>query len=158
LIALLQRVEQAEVRVGGEVVGAIGRGLLVFLGVEKSDVENAEGEKTNAEAKARRLAGRVAHYRCFPSEDGSKPMDKSLLDLGLAVLVVSQFTLCAQTNKGRRPSFDPAAPPDQAKPLYESFKQALMQEGLGQVEGGLFGAMMKVSLVNDGPVTLWLQG
>jgi len=147
VIALLQRVDRAAVHVDSQLVGAIGRGLLVFLGVKTSD----------SLQEARRLAQRVAQYRCFPSEDGSKPMDRSLLDLGLSALVVSQFTLCAQTNKGRRPSFDPAAPPEQAEPLYEAFMQALVDLGLEQVEGGRFGAMMKVSLINDGPVTFWLE-
>ncbi len=128
-------------------VGAIQRGLLVFLGVEKSD----------SEVEVQRMAKRVAQYRCFPSEDGRKPMDRSLLDLGLSALVISQFTLCAQTNKGRRPSFEPAAPPDQAEPLYEAFLQSLKVLGVGKVEGGSFGAMMKVSLTNDGPVTFWLN-
>ena len=114
MIALLQRVDQAQVRVEAQVVGSIERGLLVFLGVEKGD----------GEAQVRRLAERVAHYRCFPSEDGRKPMDRSLLELGLSVLVVSQFTLCAQTKKGRRPGFDRAASPELAEPLYEAFMEA----------------------------------
>jgi D-tyrosyl-tRNA(Tyr) deacylase len=147
LIALLQRVDQAQVRVNETVVGAIQKGLLVFLGVEKGD----------GEPQLLRLAKRVAQFRCFPSLDGRRPMDRSLLDMEYSALVVSQFTLCAQTQKGRRPSFDPAAPPDKAEPLYEFFLEALRALGVSQVEGGRFGAMMKVSLVNDGPVTFWLE-
>jgi D-aminoacyl-tRNA deacylase len=147
LIALLQRVTRAAVEVDGECLGSIGRGLLIFLGIEEGD----------GEAQMRRLADRTARYRCFPSEDGSKPMDRSLLDLGLEVLVVSQFTLCATTTKGLRPGFDKAAEPELAKALYENFALELSRLGVAGVSTGSFQAHMEVSLVNDGPVTLWLE-
>lgn len=147
MIACLQRVTSASVMVDATCVGAIDRGLLVLVGVAKGDVE----------VDARRLAARVAGYRCFPSEDGSKPMDRSVLDLGLAILAVSQFTLCADTRKGMRPGFDGAAPPEEAVALYEVFVEELRRSGVGRVETGRFRASMQVSLVNDGPVTLWLD-
>jgi len=147
LIALLQRVDEARVTVGGEVVGELGRGLLVLLGVVRGD----------GEREARRLAERVAAYRCLPDEASGRPMERSLLDLGLGALVVSQFTLCASTRKGLRPGFDAAAPPDEAERLYAVFCDALAAAGVAPVERGRFQAHMKVALVNDGPVTLWLE-
>jgi D-aminoacyl-tRNA deacylase len=147
LIALLQRVSRASVEVGGERVGAIERGLLVFLAVEEGD----------GETQMSRLADRVARYRCFPDESGARPMDRSLLDLGLGALVVSQFTLCASTRKGLRPGFDKAAEPGLASQLYEAFAAELSRLGVVRVETGIFAAHMEVSLVNDGPVTLWLE-
>jgi D-aminoacyl-tRNA deacylase len=136
----VQRVARAEARPGG----AIGRGLLVLLGVAEGDDENA----------AVRLAGRVARLRVFPNDDGK--FDRSVVDVGGAVLVVSQFTLIADTQKGNRPSFAGAARPEQAEPLYERFSAELRALGV-PVETGVFGAAMHVELVNDGPVTIVLD-
>jgi D-tyrosyl-tRNA(Tyr) deacylase len=147
LIACLQRVSRASVRVEGAVVGAVERGLLVFLGIAKGDTDR-EVEK---------LAARVSKYRCFPHEDTGKLMDRSIVDLGLGALVVSQFTLCADTRRGLRPGFDPAMPPEQAEPMYESFVGRLRECGVERVETGRFGAMMQVEIVNEGPVTLLLE-
>lgn len=131
--------------VAGAVAGEIAAGLLVLLGVARGDEP----------AAAERLAGRVARLRVFPDETGR--FDRSVLDVGGAVLAVSQFTLIADTAKGNRPSFGGAAPPEQAEPLYEQFCAAL--RGLGpRVEQGVFGAKMEVQLVNDGPVTIVLDG
>ena len=142
--AVVQRVSEAAVRVDGEVRGAIGPGLLVLLGVAAGDEP----------ATATRLAGKVARLRVFENVEGR--FDRSLLETGGAALVVSQFTLLADTAKGNRPSFSGAAPPEEAEPLYESFCDAL--RGLGvPVETGVFGARMAVSLVNDGPVTILLE-
>jgi len=132
------------VTVDGEAVGEIGTGLCVLLGVASEDDE----------AAADRLAARVARLRIFENADGR--FDRSLLDTGGEALVVSQFTLLADTQKGNRPSFTAAAPPEQAEPLYEHFCQAL--RGLGvPVETGRFGARMQLELVNDGPVTIVLE-
>jgi len=129
------------VRVGGEVVGEIGPGLCVLLGVARDDVETA------------RLASKIARLRIFPDEQGR--FDRSLLDTGGAALVVSQFTLLADTRKGNRPSFTEAAAPEEAEPVYERFCADL--EALGvPVARGVFGASMAVELVNDGPVTIVL--
>jgi len=147
LIALIQRVASASVDVEGACVGSITRGLLVFLGVAAGD----DG------VRMRRLADRVARYRCFPDGSGQKPMDRSLLDLGLGALVVSQFTLCASTRKGLRPGFDKAAEPGLARELYEGFVRELQELGVAPVQTGVFQAHMEVSLVNDGPVTFWLE-
>jgi len=141
--AVVQRVSRAEVRVAGETVGAIGTGLVVLLGVEDGD----------GDAFARALADKVAKLRIFPSD--RRPIDRSLIDAGGAALVVSQFTLCADTRKGNRPSFVQAAAPDEAERLYELFCARLREHGL-EVEQGRFGAMMEVELVNDGPVTIVL--
>jgi D-tyrosyl-tRNA(Tyr) deacylase len=141
--AVVQRVSSARVLVDAEVVGEIGSGLCVLLGIGREDDD----------AAAERLAGRVARLRIF-EDDGR--FDRSLLDTGTAALVVSQFTLIADTAKGNRPSFSGAAPPEQAEPLYEAFAGAL--RGLGvPVQTGVFGARMKVELVNDGPVTIVLD-
>jgi D-tyrosyl-tRNA(Tyr) deacylase len=137
---VVQRVARASVRPGG----AIGPGLLALVGV-------AEGD---GEAAADRLAGRVARLRIFDGEDGK--FDRSLLDTGGAALVVSQFTLIADTAKGNRPSFSGAARPERAEPLYERFCAALRDQGV-PVETGVFGARMEVELVNDGPVTIVLE-
>ena len=138
--AVVQRVSQARVTPGGE----IGRGLCVLLGVARGD---GEGE-------AARLAGKVARLRIFPDEAGR--FDRSVEDVGGAVLVVSQFTLIADTAKGNRPSFAEAAPPEEAEPLYEHFCAEL--RGLGVPVGtGVFGARMELELVNDGPVTIVLD-
>jgi D-tyrosyl-tRNA(Tyr) deacylase len=142
--AVCQRVSEARVTVDGEVVGEIEAGLLVLLGVQRED----------STAEAERLARRVAHLRVFEGATGK--FDRSLVDVGGAALVVSQFTLIADTRKGNRPSFTGAAPPEQADPLYVRFCEALAAESV-PVERGLFGAKMAVALVNDGPVTVVLD-
>jgi D-tyrosyl-tRNA(Tyr) deacylase len=139
--AVCQRVAEARVRVGGETVGEIGPGLCVLLGVARAD----------GEAEAERLAGKIARLRVFADEAGR--FDRSLLDAGGAALVVSQFTLIADTAKGNRPSFSDAAPPEQAEPLYERVCAELRALGV-TVAQGVFGAGMQVELVNDGPVTI----
>jgi D-aminoacyl-tRNA deacylase len=141
--AACQRVTQARVLVGASVVGEIGVGLVVLLGVAAGD--------TDSDAQA--LAGKVARLRIFEDEAGK--FDRSLVDIGGAALVISQFTLIADTSKGNRPSFSGAAPPDEAEPLYDGFCEALAAAGL-PVERGIFGARMAVELVNDGPVTIVL--
>jgi D-tyrosyl-tRNA(Tyr) deacylase len=141
--AVLQRVSEARVLVDGSVVGEIGVGLCILLGVARGD---APGE-------AERLAGKIARLRVFPDSEGR--FDRSVLDVSGAALVVSQFTLLADTAKGNRPSFTEAAPPEEAEPLYERFCAALREEGV-PVERGVFGARMSVELVNDGPVTILL--
>lgn len=142
--AVVQRVSQASVVVDGTVVGAIGEGFLVLLGITHED----------GEAEARWLARKIAGLRVF--EDAAGKMNLSLADVGGAVLAVSQFTLYGDVRKGRRPSFVRAARPEQAKPLYERFCHFVAQEGI-PVEQGVFQAHMEVALVNDGPVTLWLD-
>jgi len=142
--AVVQRVSGAQVSVDGAVAGEIGRGLCVLLGVARAD----------GAAEAEKLAARVARVRVFPDEEGR--FDRSLLDVRGAALVVSQFTLIANTAKGNRPSFSDAAPPAEAEPLYERFCEALRDLGV-RVETGVFGALMKVELVNDGPVTIVLD-
>jgi len=140
LRAVVQRVSRACVTPGGE----IGAGLCVLLGVASTDDE----------AAAERLAGKVARLRIFEGDDGK--FDRSLLDMNGAALVISQFTLIADTRRGNRPSFSDAARPEQAEPLYERFCEALRELGI-DVETGSFGARMAVDLVNDGPVTLVLD-
>jgi D-tyrosyl-tRNA(Tyr) deacylase len=142
--AVVQRVSSARVIVDGEVVGEIGAGLCVLLGVSRAD---GEGE-------AERLAGRIARLRIFENDEGR--FDRSLLDVRGEALVVSQFTLIADTAKGNRPSFSDAARPKQAEPLYEAFCVALRELGV-EVAKGSFGARMAVELVNDGPVTIVLE-
>ena len=142
--ALLQRVSEARVTVGDEVVGAVGRGLLVLLCAVEGDGPDA----------AEWLAGKVARLRIFEDEAGK--MNRSVVDMGGGVLVVSQFTLAADARKGNRPSLVHAAAPDQAVPLRERFCAVLAAEGV-TVATGRFGAHMAVSLVNDGPVTIWLD-
>jgi D-aminoacyl-tRNA deacylase len=142
--AVCQRVVEARVRVGGETVGEVGRGLGVLLGVARAD--GAE--------EAARLAGKIARLRVFADDAGR--FDRSLLDVHGAALVVSQFTLLADTAKGNRPSFTAAARPEQAEPLYERFCDELRALGV-HVETGMFGAKMEVELVNDGPVTIILE-
>ena len=142
--AVLQRVRSARVLVDGEVVGAIGRGVLVYVGV-------AEGDTT---AEAEWLADKIAVLRIFASEE--RPIDRSLLDVGGAALVVSQFTLLADTRRGRRPSFTGAAPPEVAEPLVDAVVEALRASGV-EVATGRFGAMMQVESTNDGPVTIVLD-
>ncbi|MEQ8764355.1 MAG: D-aminoacyl-tRNA deacylase [Planctomycetota bacterium] len=145
MIAVLQRVRRAKVTVDEAVVGEIGRGLLVLLGVVAEDDE-ADGEW---------LVDRVLGYRIFADEDGR--MNRSLRDLRGGILVVSQFTLCADGKKGRRPSFTGAAPPERAEALYEKFVSACRREDLRRVATGRFAASMQVELVNDGPVTFILD-
>jgi D-aminoacyl-tRNA deacylase len=142
--AVCQRVSEARVSVDGAVVGEIGAGLVVLLGIARSD----------AVVEAERLAGKVSRLRVFEDELGK--FDRSLVDVRGAALVVSQFTLIADTPKGNRPSFTEAAPPEQAEPLYDRFCAALAAEGV-PVERGVFGARMAVGLVNDGPVTIVLD-
>jgi D-tyrosyl-tRNA(Tyr) deacylase len=142
--ALLQRVTQAEVEVDGERVGAIERGLLVLLGVAPHDDE----------AAAERTADKVAKLRIFDDSDGRMNLDVAAASG--ALLVVSQFTLYADTRRGNRPGFTGAALPDLAEPLYEAFCSRLRDRGLS-VAQGRFGATMAVRLVNDGPVTIWLD-
>ena len=143
MIALIQRVTSAGVSVGGETVGAIERGIVALVGVERGD----------GEAQAVRLAERVLAYRIFPDDEGR--MNRSLLDIGGKLLAVPQFTLVADTQKGTRPGFSSGAKPEEGRRLFERFV-ALAAEKI-PVETGRFGADMRVSLVNDGPVTFWLQ-
>ena len=143
--AVCQRVSEARVSVSGQVVGEIGTGLCVLLGVARGDDA----------ALAERLAGKVARLRVFPDDEGR--FDRSVLDANGRVLAVSQFTLIADTTKGNRPSFADAASPEEAEPVYVRFCEALAAAGV-QVARGVFGAAMKVELVNDGPVTIVLDG
>ncbi len=142
--ALLQRVSRSSVTVDGQVVGAIGHGFLVLLGIGQDD----------GETQVKTLVDKIVHLRIFEDDEGK--MNRSLLDIGGEALVVSQFTLYADIRKGRRPSFTSAAPPALAEPLVERFKETLVGYGL-KVEGGIFGAHMDVELINDGPVTIWLD-
>lgn len=142
--AVLQRVAWARVRVGDELVGEIEHGLLVLLGIERGDSERDGAE----------LAARLAQYRVFGDEQGR--MNRSVEDVRGGVLVVSQFTLCADVSKGRRPSFDPAEAPERAEPLYQRFAAALAARGL-RVATGRFGAHMRVESCNDGPVTFLFE-
>ena len=139
-----ERVSEARVRVAGEVAGEIGPGLCVLLGVAGGD----------GDADAAQLAGKVARLRIFADEEGR--FDRSVLDIGGSALVVSQFTLLADTAKGNRPSFSRAARPEEAEPLYERFCDELRALGV-PVATGVFGAAMKIELVNDGPVTIVLD-
>ena len=143
--AVVQRVTRAEVRVEGVAVGAIGPGLAILLGVGRDD----------GDAEADRLAARLARLRIFP--DAAGRFDRSLLDTGGSALVVSQFTLHGETARGHRPSFSRAADPELAEPLYERVCRRLLDEGVGAVERGRFGAHMQVELVNDGPVTIVVE-
>jgi D-tyrosyl-tRNA(Tyr) deacylase len=138
--AVVQRVSSARVTPGGE----IGAGFCVLLGLARGD--SAE--------EAERMAGKVARLRVFQNDEGR--FDRSLLDVGGEALVISQFTLVADTAKGNRPSFSRAAPPEEAEPLYEAFCSALRERGI-EVATGVFGARMQVELVNDGPVTIVLE-
>jgi D-tyrosyl-tRNA(Tyr) deacylase len=141
---VLQRVKSARVEVAGETVGSIGVGLLIFLGVTQTDQPG----------DAEYLAEKVVKLRIFPDEAGR--MNRSLLEAGGALLVVSQFTLYGDCSKGRRPSFDHAAPPEQARALYERFIQHLKSSNIA-VETGVFQADMEIHLINDGPVTFILD-
>ena len=144
MIALIQRVTEARVEVDGNAVGAIGRGILALVGVERGD----------AEAQAERLVERVLGYRIFPDAEGK--MNLSLLDIGGSLLAVPQFTLTADTKKGTRAGFSAGATPDEGTRLFDRFVFLASQKQV-PVKTGTFGADMKVSLVNDGPVTFWLQ-
>ena len=148
MIALLQRVTSASVEVDGERIGGIDHGLLALIGVEKHDNE----------ARARRLVERILGYRIFSDEDGK--MNLNVLDINGSVLLVPQFTLAADTDKGMRPSFSSAADPATGKELFEMVVDIMRQSAdldESQVQTGRFGADMSVQLVNDGPVTFWLQ-
>ena len=140
--AILQRVARASVEVDNEVVGSIEQGFLILLGVEQGDDET----------EARVLADKISGLRVFTDENDK--MNLSLADIGGAVLVISNFTLCADCSHGRRPNFSGAARPETAEPLYEYFCQRISDNGVRRVQRGVFGADMQVSLVNDGPVTI----
>lgn len=142
--ALIQRVRKAQVCVADQVVGQIGRGLLIFLGIGRGDGQWQVGE----------MVGKVIHLRIFENELGK--FDRSLLDIQGDAMVVSQFTLYGDCRKGRRPSFTDAAPPETAVKLYELFLKKLRGHNI-RVASGRFGQRMEVHLVNDGPVTLWLE-
>jgi D-tyrosyl-tRNA(Tyr) deacylase len=142
--AVIQRVSEAAVTVAGATVGAIGQGLLVLLGVEKGD----------GEPDAEWLAKKIVELRIFEDEAGK--MNRSVQEVGGGLLVVSQFTLAGNCDKGRRPSFDTAAPPDEGKRLYDHFVAKVKETGM-PIATGIFQADMKVSLVNDGPVTFILD-
>jgi D-tyrosyl-tRNA(Tyr) deacylase len=141
---VLQRVSQGRVSVNGQTVAEIGRGLVLLVGVGPAD----------SEAQARSLAEKIAHLRIFEDEAGK--MNRSVLDAGGEALVVSQFTLYADTRKGRRPSFTDAAAPELARPLVERFAAILRELGV-PARTGQFGAHMLVEIANDGPVTIWLE-
>jgi len=143
LRALVQRVSEASVTVDGAVTGEIGAGLLVLVCAMRGDTE----------AQSEWLARKVVNLRIFSDDEGR--MNRSLLDIGGSALVVSQFTLAAET-KGNRPGFSTAAPPDEGNRLYEHFSEQVRGHGI-TVANGIFGADMKVALVNDGPVTIWLD-
>ncbi len=145
MIALVQRVSEASVDVDGETTGAIGRGLLVLLGIHHDD----------GQPEVAWLARKCANLRVFPDEDGK--MNRSLIDIDGEALIVSQFTLYGDARKGNRPSYTESAPPEVAEPLYEDFKRALASHLTRPVQSGVFGAMMDVHLINDGPVTLWIE-
>lgn len=142
--ALLQRVSHASVTVEGEVVGQTGPGLLILICAMQGDEE----------AQADHLAAKIAKLRIFTDEAGK--MNLSVRDMGGSALVVSQFTLAADTSRGNRPGFSTAAPPEEGRRLYEYFAKALEAQGV-PVETGRFGADMKVALLNDGPVTIWME-
>ena len=145
MIALIQRVTEASVTVEGQVVARIGAGMLTLVGVEKSDTHKSVTE----------LAQRIISYRLFPDVSGKMNLD--VRASGGQVLLVPQFTLIADTHKGRRPGFSTAATPAQARELFDSLVSVISADASLVVEQGVFGADMKVSLVNDGPVTFWLQ-
>lgn len=143
--AVIQSVTHASVKVDGETVGSCGQGFLILLGVMAGDDEK----------EADKLVNKIVNLRIFEDENGK--MNLSSLDIGGEMLVVSQFTLCADCTHGRRPSFTPSAPPDEANRLYEYFVRRLKENGISHVETGVFGADMKVELLNDGPVTIILD-
>ena len=141
---LIQRVTEASVAVNNTVIGEIGPGLMLLVCAMQGD----------SEAEADRLAAKIAKLRIFRDEEGR--MNRSLLDVKGSALVVSQFTLAADTSRGNRPGFSAAAPPDEGERLYEYFVRVLMEQGI-PVATGRFGADMAVSLINDGPVTIWME-
>ncbi len=143
--AVVQRVSRAQVSVNGEVIGKCGRGFLILLGVMAGDDEK----------EADKLVSKIVHLRIFEDENGK--MNLSSLDVNGSMLVVSQFTLCADCSHGRRPSFTDSAPPQEANTLYEYFVRRLSENGIADVQTGSFGADMQVELVNDGPVTIILN-
>lgn len=142
---VLQRVSEASVRVDGEVVGQVGQGLLALVGVGHGDTLET----------VHWMVQKTSQLRIF--EDDSGKMNRSVVDVGGGVLAVSQFTLYADCRKGRRPAFTDAAAPDHAKQLYAQYVQLLREAGVQQVQAGIFAADMKVSLINDGPVTIILE-
>lgn len=144
MIALIQRVSEASVSIAGERIAVIDSGILALVGAEREDTP----------ARVRRLAERVLAYRIFP--DANDRMNHSAITAGKAILAVPQFTLAADTHSGNRPGFSTACPPDQAKPLFDTFVAALRAQH-ATVATGRFGADMQVSLINDGPVTFWLS-
>lgn len=144
MIGLLQRVSRASVTVNEECIGQIGSGLMVLVGVEKND----------SREQAERLVKKLLEYRVFSDDDGK--MNLSVLDIAGEVLLVPQFTLAADTGKGKRPSFSSAAPPEQGAELFTAVVDIMTRE-IPQVQTGQFGADMAVELINDGPVTFWLQ-
>lgn len=144
MITVIQRATSASVTVEDKIVGQIGQGIMILLGIEKGDVE----------AQADWLVDKISGLRIFNDDDGK--MNRSVVDIGGALLVVSQFTLAGNCNKGKRPSFDTAAPADEGKRLYEYFVASARNRGL-PVETGIFQADMQVALVNDGPVTFILE-
>ena len=143
--AIIQRVKNSTVTVDGEIKGSIGKGYNVLLGVMNGD----------GEAQAQLLASKIAKLRVFEDENGK--MNKSVLDIGGGILVISQFTLCADIKKGNRPSFTDSAPPAEADRLYQYFCNCLRENGVAQVETGVFAADMLVDIANDGPVTIMMD-
>lgn len=143
--AVIQRVLESSVSVDGELVGSINKGYMILLGVVKGDTEK----------EAELLARKTASLRVFEDENGK--MNKSVLDIGAEILAISQFTLCADCKKGNRPSFTDSEEPENAKRLYELYCEELKKNGVKSVEKGIFAADMKVSLINDGPVTICLD-
>ncbi len=141
---VIQRVRQGRVSVDGEIIAEIGQGLVILVGVGPAD----------GEEQARYLAEKIANLRIFEDEHGK--INRSLLEVGGSAIVVSQFTLYADTRKGRRPSFTDAAPPELASPLVERFAEMLREQGV-ETQTGQFGAHMLVEMANDGPVTIWLE-
>lgn len=140
--AVIQRVNKSSVSVDGEIKGSVGKGYNILLGVMDGDTES----------QAELLAGKVAKLRVFEDENGK--MNKSILDIAGEILVISQFTLCADIRKGNRPSFTDSAPPQEADRLYKHFCSKLIENGIAKVETGVFAADMLVSIENDGPVTI----
>ena len=140
--AVIQRVLNSSVSVDGEIKGSIGKGFNVLLGVMQGD----------GEAQAQLLAAKISKLRVFEDENGK--MNRGITDVGGEILVISQFTLCADIKKGNRPSFTDSAPPDEANRLYEYFCSKLLENGVSKVETGVFAADMKVEIMNDGPVTI----
>ncbi|MDE6660168.1 MAG: D-tyrosyl-tRNA(Tyr) deacylase [Eubacterium sp.] len=143
--AVIQRVIHSNVKIDGEVVGEVGQGFMILLGVMQGDTK----------ADADKLVKKIPYLRIFEDENGK--MNLSCLDVNGEMLVISQFTLCADCSHGRRPSFINSAPPDEANMLYEYFVEELKKAGVSKVETGRFGADMKVELINDGPVTIILD-